>query len=203
MNRESHSIHPFDLATAVTDQVVELAGSLLCFWHSGDASDVIQVRFDHSDAPATPMMRGDRIERTFSRIYLTTPGTGTGIGYFLYGDKDKISVRKGADVTGSMADVVAELQDIEAAVDAALTGGTEVLTPAAAATAQGADQVCRMATFWTPDGDIHFNIAAAASAATPLLPANSAMTLSILNTDVLRFFNNGAGAETVNIVRIT
>lgn len=80
-------------------------------------------------------------------------------------------------------------------------GGVEVLSINAASAGNGSDQICRSAMIWTPDTDIYFKIGSdAADANDALLLTSMYLPVPASNTNLLRFFNNGAGAETVNIL---
>jgi hypothetical protein len=80
-------------------------------------------------------------------------------------------------------------------------GGTEVLSVSASTASAGSDQACKEVVLWSPDSDIYFTIGSSdASASDVLLPANAALTIQIDNTNKLRFYNNGASSETVNII---
>jgi len=106
-----------------------------------------------------------------------------------------------------LTDIETHAGDIDTAIDnstiaVSTDGGFEVLTPNAATAANGADQACREAMFWTADDHIHFKLGTTdADGTTTLLIANVPISIPIHNTNHLRFYNGAGVASTgINII---
>lgn len=211
-------VQNFTLAARV-DTELHIEGEWLCLWRllgtypaAGDTyplnyryaqNFVVYVRFEAMDNPRIPLELGDIIRVPFKRLFLTTVAHGGAVpsGTFdlLYG-KGPIELAKGeARQLLLMQDLLYYFEHGYSLTSAG--GGAEVLTIGAATADEGADQACVEAILWTPDADMHFKIGTTDAAATdPLLPANACLTIPVNNTNLLQFYNDGAGNETVNII---
>jgi len=207
----------FTLATR-RDERVDLQGEWLSLWrllpviaatdtyeysYRYRANYTIYVRFDQPDNPLIPLEVGDVIRLPYSRIYLSTVIAGGAVpdGTFdlLYGS-GPIEIDKNLGPQRFLLDDLLHYYE-QSYFRTSAGGGDEVLSIAAATADAGANQACVEAIVWTPDADIHFTLGAGpAAVGDPLLPANACLTIPVNNTNLLQFYNAGAGAETVNII---